>query len=60
MDPHRLIGFAAATAILIVIPGPTVMLTIANSLSHGTRAGLVTIAGTSVATSALLAGGDWG
>ena len=60
MDSHLLIGFATATAVLIIVPGPIVMLTIANSLSHGVRAGLVTIAGTSVATSILLAAGGLG
>ena len=60
MDLHLLFGFAAATAVLIIVPGPIVMLTIANSLSHGTRAGLVTITGTSVATSLLLMAGGLG
>ena len=60
MDLHLLFGFAAATAVLIIVPGPIVMLTIANSLAHGTRAGLVTIAGTSVATSILLVAGGMG
>jgi homoserine/homoserine lactone efflux protein len=60
MDLHLLIGFATATAVLIIVPGPIVMLTIANSLAQGTRAGLVTIAGTSVATSILLVAGGLG
>ena len=34
---------------LIIIPGPNVLLIIANSLKHGTRAGLITVAGTSTA-----------
>jgi homoserine/homoserine lactone efflux protein len=35
----------AATAI-IVVPGPTVTVVIANSLKHGARAGLINVAGT--------------
>lgn len=34
---------------LILIPGPNVLLIIANSLKHGSRAGLATVAGTSTA-----------
>ena len=60
MDPHLLIGFALATAVLIIVPGPIVMLTIANSLAYGTRVGLMTIVGTSVASAILLLAGGIG
>lgn len=43
------IPFALATIILGLIPGPNVALTVANSLAHGTRYGLLTVAGTSSA-----------
>jgi threonine/homoserine/homoserine lactone efflux protein len=33
----------------VIIPGPTVTLTIANSLRHGRRAGLLNVAGTQIA-----------
>ena len=43
------LGFVLAAAIIIVIPGPNVTLIIANSLAQGTRGGLLTVAGTSLA-----------
>ena len=49
------IPFLVAAVILIVIPGPNVGLIIANSLRHGLRAGLVTVAGVSAATVVQLA-----
>lgn len=42
-------AFIGATLILILIPGPNVGLIVANSLAHGIRYGLVTVAGTSSA-----------
>lgn len=41
--------FMAATAILILIPGPNVTLIVASSLSYGARHALVTVAGTQAA-----------
>jgi homoserine/homoserine lactone efflux protein len=46
---HLYLAFVAATAILILIPGPNVALIVANSVAHGTRFGLTTVAGTSSA-----------
>lgn len=43
------IPFVLATIVLGLIPGPNVALTVANSLAHGTRYGLLTVAGTSSA-----------
>ena len=43
------LGFVLATAVFVVIPGPNVTLIIANSLSRGTRAGLMTVVGTNTA-----------
>jgi homoserine/homoserine lactone efflux protein len=43
------IGFVAASAVLILIPGPNVSLIVANSIAWGTRYGLLTVAGTSSA-----------
>jgi len=43
------LAFVAACAVLILIPGPNVALIVANSVAHGTRFGLVTVAGTSSA-----------
>jgi threonine/homoserine/homoserine lactone efflux protein len=49
MSPALFAAFAAATLALMLIPGPNVALIVANSLSFGVRAGLVTVAGTSAA-----------
>jgi homoserine/homoserine lactone efflux protein len=43
------LAFIAATVILMAIPGPNVALIVANSVAHGTRFGLVTVAATSSA-----------
>jgi threonine/homoserine/homoserine lactone efflux protein len=48
-------AFAAATALLIVIPGPNVMLVINRSMRFGVRAGLITVAGTAFALAQQLA-----
>jgi threonine/homoserine/homoserine lactone efflux protein len=42
-------AFVAATAILMLIPGPNVALIVANSIAHGARFGLLTVAGTTAA-----------
>ena len=42
-------AFLAAVAILMAIPGPNVALIVANSIAHGARYGLMTVAGTSSA-----------
>ncbi len=43
------LAFVAATVVLILIPGPNVALIVANSLSHGARRALLTVAGISSA-----------
>jgi len=40
------LAFIAVTVVLILIPGPNVALIVANSVAHGPRAGLLTVAGT--------------
>ena len=48
--PLALFGaFVAATAALMLIPGPNVALIVANSLRFGVRGGLITVLGTSAA-----------
>ena len=44
------LAFVAASVVLLVIPGPNVALIVANSVAHGARYGLLTVAGTSAAT----------
>lgn len=40
------VAFCAASVALAIVPGPTVTVIIANALRHGTRAGLMNVAGT--------------
>jgi threonine/homoserine/homoserine lactone efflux protein len=40
------LAFAAASAVLLTIPGPTVLLVIAYAVGHGRRAAAATVAGT--------------
>jgi homoserine/homoserine lactone efflux protein len=49
MDWNRYFAFVATTIVLIVVPGPNVALIVANSVAHGTRVGLITVLGTSLA-----------
>ncbi len=49
MSLHLYAAFVAAVAILMLIPGPNVALIVANSIAHGARYGLLTVAGTSAA-----------
>jgi homoserine/homoserine lactone efflux protein len=48
-------AFIAATLVLLLIPGPNVAAIVATSVAHGTRAGLVTVLGTSSAAIVQLA-----
>jgi threonine/homoserine/homoserine lactone efflux protein len=41
-------AFLVACIVIILVPGPTVTLIVANSIRHGTRAGLANVAGTQV------------
>jgi homoserine/homoserine lactone efflux protein len=49
MHAELYIAFVIATTILMLIPGPNVALIVANSVAHGPRYGLLTVAGTSSA-----------
>ena len=55
MPAELYLAFILASVILIVIPGPNVALIVANSVSHGVRYGLITVAGTSCAAAVHLA-----
>jgi len=48
MELHVYAAFVAATAVMIAMPGPSVILTVAHSLSFGWRPALYTVAGTTV------------
>ncbi len=60
MSPALYAAFVAATAVLMLIPGPNVALIVANSLAFGSRAGLMTVGGTSAAMVAQLAVASFG
>ncbi len=46
MSPELYFAYLLATIVTVIVPGPTVTLIVANSLTHGTRAGLLNVAGT--------------
>jgi threonine/homoserine/homoserine lactone efflux protein len=46
IDPSLYAAFVAAVVVLMLIPGPNVALIIANSVTWGTRFGLLTVCGT--------------
>jgi len=48
MELHVYLAFVAATAVMIAMPGPSVVLTVAHSLSFGWRSALYTVAGATV------------
>lgn len=45
MELNVYLAFVAATTIMIALPGPSVLLTVAHSISFGWRHGLFTVAG---------------
>ncbi|MGH8142274.1 MAG: LysE family translocator [Steroidobacteraceae bacterium] len=54
MNLHLYLAYCLAVAVLLLVPGPVVTLVVANSLSHGGRSGLVTVAGATVGSAILL------
>lgn len=45
MELHLYLAFVAATMIMIALPGPSVILTVAHSISYGWRPALATVGG---------------
>jgi homoserine/homoserine lactone efflux protein len=45
MNPNTYIAFVVATSIMIALPGPSVLLTVAHGISFGWRRALATVAG---------------
>jgi homoserine/homoserine lactone efflux protein len=45
MEPKLYLAFVAATALMIALPGPSVLLTVAHSITYGWRQALSTVAG---------------
>ena len=54
MSLELYLAYVAACILITIIPGPTVTLIIANSLTHGMRAGLLNVAGTQLGLSIML------
>ena len=46
MSPELYLAYLLACIVIIIVPGPTVTVVIANSLRYGSRAGLLNVAGT--------------
>jgi threonine/homoserine/homoserine lactone efflux protein len=55
MDPYLYLAFVIATAALVAIPGPTVLLVTSVALRRGPRAGLTAVAGSTSAAAAYVA-----
>ncbi len=55
MPLNLYLAYLLACVLIAVVPGPTVTVIIANSLRHGTRAGLLNVAGTQLALAVLMA-----
>jgi threonine/homoserine/homoserine lactone efflux protein len=49
-DPSRLVLFVGAALLLLVVPGPSVLYIVTQSVSHGRRAGIVSVAGITTGT----------
>jgi threonine/homoserine/homoserine lactone efflux protein len=49
-DPSRLALFVGAALLLLVVPGPSVLYIVTQSISHGRRAGIVSVAGITTGT----------
>src|SRR5438477_4257932 len=47
--------YVVACAVITLIPGPTVTVIVGNSLAHGTRAGLLNVAGTQLGLGLMMA-----
>jgi len=55
VSPELYLAYLLACIVIIIVPGPTVTLIIANSLSHGMRAGLLNVAGTQLGIALMIA-----
>jgi threonine/homoserine/homoserine lactone efflux protein len=49
-DPSRLALFLGAGLLLLVVPGPSVLYVVTQSVSHGRRAGIASVAGITTGT----------
>lgn len=54
MSVELYLTYVAACIVVVIVPGPTVTLIVANSLTYGTRAGLSNIAGTQLGLAVMM------
>jgi homoserine/homoserine lactone efflux protein len=54
MSVELYLAYVVACFVITVIPGPTVTLIVANSMTHGTRAGLLNVAGTQLGLAVMM------
>lgn len=55
MNPEAYFAYLAVCLVAIIVPGPTNTLIVANGMRHGTRAGLLNVAGTQAGLALMLA-----
>jgi homoserine/homoserine lactone efflux protein len=55
MSIELFLAYVLTCFVIVIVPGPTVTLIVANSLAHGTRAGLLNVAGTQLGLAAMMA-----
>ncbi|NQV45840.1 MAG: LysE family translocator [Rhodospirillales bacterium] len=60
IDPTLWTAFVVAATLLAIMPGPVVTLVVANSLTYGSRSGLLNILGTTIGNTILLLVGAMG
>jgi len=49
------LAYVLACVVITIVPGPTVTVIVANSLAHGSRAGLLNVAGTQIGLGLMMA-----
>ncbi|WP_436699660.1 LysE family translocator [Nocardioides sp. BYT-33-1] len=50
LDPAQLVAFAAASVVLVGMPGPNIIYITTRSIAHGVRAGIVSVLGVETGT----------
>lgn len=54
MSLNLYLAYLAACIVLVIVPGPTVTVIVANSLRYGSRAGLLNVAGTQLGLAVMI------
>lgn len=54
MSVELYLAYVLACFVIVIVPGPIVTLVVANSIAHGTRAGLINIAGAQLGLAAMI------